>query len=92
MAIARMRVLYAGRVQGVGFRMTAERLASGSSVVGYVRNLDDGRVELVAEGETAALEAYLERVRFALSTRIHASEMTEIPAGTPAFTDFSIRY
>ena len=42
----RMQVLYAGRVQGVGFRYAVRRLASGFEVTGAVRNLPDGRVEL----------------------------------------------
>jgi len=53
-----MTILYAGRVQGVGFRLTARRVAAGFEVVGTVRNLGDGRVELVAEGEREELEAF----------------------------------
>ena len=50
----RRRVYFSGRVQGVGFRFTCQSLARGFEVAGYVRNLPDGRVELVAEGETAS--------------------------------------
>ena len=45
------RVLYSGRVQGVGFRYTTQALAAGHPIAGYVRNLPTGEVELVAEGE-----------------------------------------
>lgn len=45
------QVFYEGRVQGVGFRYSARRLAAGFDVMGYVRNLPDGRVELVVCGE-----------------------------------------
>lgn len=45
-----MQILYAGRVQGVGFRYTVKSLAAGFEVTGTVRNLLDGRVELIAEG------------------------------------------
>ena len=48
----RRRVYFSGRVQGVGFRFTCQSLARGFEVAGYVRNLPDGRVELVAEGES----------------------------------------
>ena len=53
-----MIVLYSGRVQGVGFRYTAKTVASGYEVTGTVRNLLDGRVELVAEGTPEELEAF----------------------------------
>ena len=54
----RMTIWYSGRVQGVGFRMTACRVATGYEVVGAVRNLPDGRVELIAEGGREELEAF----------------------------------
>jgi acylphosphatase len=55
----RVTVLYSGRVQGVGFRMTARQLACGYDVTGTVRNLADGRVEMIAEGARAELKAFL---------------------------------
>jgi len=58
----RVTVLYSGRVQGVGFRYTVRQLARGYDVVGTVRNLSDGRVELVAEGAKAELDAFLEGI------------------------------
>jgi acylphosphatase len=54
----RMTVFFAGRVQGVGFRYTAKTVATGFEIAGTIRNLPDGRVELVAEGRPAELEAY----------------------------------
>jgi acylphosphatase len=54
----RMTVLYSGHVQGVGFRYTAKTVATGFDVTGTIRNLSDGRVELVAEGKRAELEAF----------------------------------
>ena len=59
----RLRIFYSGRVQGVGFRYTAKTVAAGFEVTGGVRNLPDGRVELVAEGERAELEAFREAIR-----------------------------
>ncbi len=58
-----MRVLYSGKVQGIGFRYTAKSVASGFEVVGTVRNLSDGRVELIAEGTQSELEAFRQALR-----------------------------
>jgi acylphosphatase len=58
----RVIVLYSGRVQGVGFRATVRYLACGYDVTGTVRNLPEGRVELIAEGARAELKAFLEGI------------------------------
>jgi acylphosphatase len=58
----RMKAWYSGRVQGVGFRATVRQLACGYDVTGFVRNLPDGRVELVAEGKKEELEAFLQGI------------------------------
>jgi len=59
----RERLVLAGRVQGVGFRFYAYRVAEMYEVTGYVRNLPTGAVEVVAEGEKAEVEAFLAEVR-----------------------------
>jgi acylphosphatase len=59
----RMRILYSGRVQGVGFRYTVKQLAAGFELSGTVRNLPDGRVELVTEGDVAELKAFQAAIR-----------------------------
>ena len=58
-----MQVLYSGNVQGVGFRYTAKLVATGFEVTGTVRNLPDGRVELIAEGTHEELEAFRQAIR-----------------------------
>jgi acylphosphatase len=58
----RVTVLYSGRVQGVGFRATVRLVSRGYDVVGVVRNLPDGRVELTAEGLKDELTAFLEAI------------------------------
>jgi acylphosphatase len=55
-------VHYSGRVQGVGFRVTVRQVACGYDVTGTVRNLPDGRVELIAEGARGELEAFLKEI------------------------------
>ena len=59
----RMQVFYAGRVQGVGFRYQTRQLATGYTLTGTVRNLPDGRVELVAEGLEEELLAFRAGIR-----------------------------
>ena len=54
----RMTVYFSGRVQGVGFRYTAKTVATGFEITGTIKNLPDGRVELVAESHRAELEAF----------------------------------
>jgi len=63
MARCRLQVHYEGRVQGVGFRYTAKRVALEFDVSGTVRNLPDGRVELNAEGDRDELIAFCGAVR-----------------------------
>jgi acylphosphatase len=58
-----MTVFYSGRVQGVGFRYTVKALTPGFEVTGTVRNLDDGRVEMIAEGEREELDAFRQAIR-----------------------------
>jgi len=57
MKIAR-KFLISGEVQGVGYRFFAQRAAARHQVVGYVRNLADGRVEVFAEGANASVEGF----------------------------------
>lgn len=58
----RLSVFWSGRVQGVGFRYTAESAALDLGVSGWVRNLPDGRVEALCEGPEKALKTFLERI------------------------------
>lgn len=58
----RLQVLYSGHVQGVGFRYTVKSLAPGFEVTGIVRNLPDGRVELLAEGARDELKAFQQAI------------------------------
>jgi len=86
----RWRVLFSGRVQGVGFRYTTVRISGGYAVRGYVRNLPDGRVELVAEGTRSELERFVEAIREAMSGNIQGEQKEECPA-TGEFRAFDIR-
>lgn len=86
MAIVGKRVVYAGHVQGVGFRYTAQGLAAGFPVAGYVRNLPSGEVELVAEGEPEAVEGFLAAVARHLASYItHTTVQDGAPTGQRGF-------
>lgn len=63
MSRSRLHIFYSGTVQGVGFRYTVKSLSAGYEVAGTVRNLMDGRVELVAEGERDELKAFQQGIR-----------------------------
>ena len=52
------RFFISGEVQGVGYRFFAQRSSARHQVRGYVRNLEDGRVEVLAEGKATAVEAF----------------------------------
>ena len=56
------RVLYEGRVQGVGFRYSVKSIATGYEGVGSVKNLVDGRVELEVQGEEGEVAAFLDAI------------------------------
>lgn len=86
------RVYYTGRVQGVGFRWSVKQLASGFEVVGWVRNLDDGRVELQVTGEENEVKAFLEGIGNShLATHIRQVELAEVDLPTDGVKGFKIR-
>ena len=86
----RVHVFYAGRVQGVGFRYTVKTEAAGFEVTGLVRNLPDGRVELVAEGTQEELEGFLQAIRDAGLAHFIRSEQPTWSPGSNEFRGFEI--
>jgi acylphosphatase len=95
--MVRYTVHFSGNVQGVGFRYTATHIARRFDIAGYVQNLPDGRVKLVAEGDPLQVLAFVEAVRDRLSRWItgHTVE-TGKPTGEFGQPDspdtFFIRY
>jgi len=87
----RRSVWFDGQVQGVGFRFTACELAGRFAVTGYVRNLRDGRVELVAEGDAGEVDRFIRAVCEAMRGYIRNVEHTDSPA-TGEFAGFGVRY
>jgi acylphosphatase len=87
----RHTVYYSGHVQGVGFRYTACSVARGSGVTGYVRNLPDGRVELVAEASREELAMVFREIRDRFSGHIRG-EKCDVQPATGEFTRFEVRH
>jgi len=89
--IERREVFYSGDVQGVGFRYTTRSLAGRFAVSGFVRNLPDGRVELVAEGAAGEVRRFLDAIRKTMRAYIRRAVEKEGPA-TGEFDGFEIRF
>ena len=87
----RVTVFFSGHVQGVGFRYTTYHIARRYKVVGYVRNLPDGRVELVAEGSPNDVERFIDEVARVMNAYITGIERESGPA-TGEFESFRIAY
>ena len=87
----RAQVIYHGSVQGVGFRYTARALANRYSVRGFVRNLTNGTVELVAEADDPELQSYLKDLEDRMSGFIRSRDVSfQEPIGE--FDDFTVRF
>lgn len=87
----RREIFFSGRVQGVGFRYTARQIASRFEVTGYVRNLHDGRVQLVVEGERGELDRYLMSLEAEMGRYIANRETDSSPVKNE-FEDFQVRH
>ena len=88
--MVRLTVHFAGHVQGVGFRYTTAGVARGHDVTGYVQNLPDGRVLLVAEGQREAVRAFVADVRETMADHIRDASIDEA-AASGEFRGFTIR-
>ena len=88
----RAHVFYSGRVQGIGFRYTAQNIAENLGIHGWVKNLEDGRVEIVAEAEEQSLKGFLDKIlKSPLGHYIKDANVSwEKPSGK--FDDFDIAF
>ena len=90
--MASIQVFYEGNVQGVGFRYSVRQVAKGFDITGSVRNLPDGRVELLATGEEDEVHAFVEAIGQS-ELRAHIKKWTEAPlVDAPVFRGFEIRH
>ena len=83
-------MIYSGRVQGVGFRYAVKTKAQGFEVTGTVRNLPDGRVELMAEGAIEELDAFFLAIRDSEVGGFIRKQETEWLAARGEFQGFDI--
>ncbi|MDP8216786.1 MAG: acylphosphatase [Candidatus Kaelpia imicola] len=91
--LKRVDVYYSGRVQGVGFRFTAERIALDmKNIAGWVKNLPDGRVEMVAEADEDSLKDFLERIRKSIMKLYIEREDIIWVTAENGMNDFIIRF
>ncbi len=87
----RAHVYYSGSVQGVGFRFSAERAASSLGLTGWVKNLDDGRVEVVCEGTERDIQEFLAKIYSVFKMYIDDTAIEWQPA-SGEFYGFDIRF
>lgn len=89
--IQAVHAYFSGRVQGVGFRFTARQLAAELGIAGWVKNLSDGRVEVVAEADEAVLKDFLSRLERTFRLYIRDIQTDWQPASS-AFDDFTVSF
>lgn len=88
-----VKVIFKGRVQGVGFRYTTQDVASRFRITGYVKNLPDGTVEVIACGEESVLHEFVKAVHQSpLNPHIGDTLTTWGPAPSTPYQGFQIRY
>ncbi|MCX5668864.1 MAG: acylphosphatase [Candidatus Omnitrophica bacterium] len=86
-----LHLYYSGKVQGIGFRYTVLDIALGQNVCGWVKNLNDGRVEVLAEAQEDTLSVFLEQVNQHFSHYITDITVEWLPA-SGEFSDFGIKF
>ena len=84
-------IFFSGNVQGVGFRWRTHHVASHYDVTGYVRNLSDGRVELLVQGSAKEIAAFLAELQDNMGMYIRDRQDNTVPVSS-RFSDFRIMY
>ncbi len=85
------RIIFAGRVQGVGFRFTARRAASRRQLTGFVRNLWDGTVEMFAQGRSEDIDDCIQDLKEYFAGYLKETRIEEIPPD-PRYEEFRITF
>jgi len=89
--MAAKRMIFIGRVQGVGFRFTAHRMASRHQLTGFVRNLPDGTVEMLAQGPARDIDDCIQDIKEYCGDYLRETRIQEIPTD-PKYKDFRITF
>jgi len=89
--MAARHVIFVGRVQGVGFRYTAHRMANRHQLTGFVRNLPDGTVEMLAQGPVHDIDDCIQGIKEYFSDYLREMKIQEIPPD-PKYKDFKITF
>jgi len=84
-------VIFKGRVQGVGFRFTAHRMAHRHQLTGFVRNLPDGTVEMLAQGSARDIDDCIKDITNYFDDYIRDTEVQKVPPD-PKHNDFNITF
>ncbi len=84
-------IIFIGRVQGVGFRFTARRAASRRQLTGYVRNMPNGSVEMLAQGRPDDVDDCIQDIKEYFTDYLRETKIEEIPPD-PRYTDFKITF
>lgn len=88
-----IKAIVSGKVQGVGYRMATRDRAKQLDVKGYVQNLGNGNVKIIAHGEDSSVNSLLEWAKSGSSSAVVDRVETEVVSeNTEEFTDFTIRY
>jgi len=85
------RIIFTGRVQGVGFRFTARRAADRRQLTGFVRNVSDGTVEMLAQGRPEDVDDCIQDIEEYFAGYLRETKIQEIPPD-PKYTDFIITF
>lgn len=84
-----LHAYFTGRVQGVGFRFTCQDIAREMGITGWVKNLTDGRVEVLAESEEEKVSEFFSRLKHYFSRYIQDAQ-ADLQGASGEFSDFSI--
>ena len=85
-------IIFVGRVQGVGFRFTAHRIAGRHQLTGFVRNLPNGSVEMLAQGHLENIEDCIRDIEEEFTGYVRETKIEDVPPEPMRYTDFKITF
>ena len=88
----RLHANFSGMVQGVGFRFTARRIAEQYEVTGFIKNLPNGRVEVVAEGDREVVEDFIDAIHNGILSGYIRKVKKEWQPATEEYGEFEIKF